>query len=72
MTSLSKYNQFNYYKIMGDNYVVVQWPESQELMGLDDFKDNSFLINDEKGIDIYGSSAYFVNADWYNAVLNND
>ena len=41
-------------------------------MGLDDFKDNSFLINDEKGIDIYGSSAYFVNADWYNAILNND
>lgn len=49
-------------------YTVVMWPEIQELMGLDGFRENSYLINDDKGIDKFGSSAYFVDVDWLNSL----
>jgi hypothetical protein len=42
-------------------YIVVQWPESQEFIGDED----CFLINDELGVDLFGSSAYFVRLDIY-------
>ena len=45
-------------------YTVVTWPEAQELIELEGFKENSYLINDEKGISKFGYSAYFVNMDW--------
>ena len=47
-----------------DTYEVVCWPEIQFLFGEEGFEQNSYLINDEKGIDDFGSSAYFVNSDW--------
>lgn len=46
-------------------YVVITWPESQKLIELEDFKDHSYLINSEEGIDTFGYSAYFVEKDWY-------
>lgn len=45
-------------------YVVVQWPEVQELMDKKGFRENSYLINDERGVNDFGSSAYFVDYDW--------
>lgn len=45
-------------------YEVVTWPDVQELMTIDGFRENSYLVNDEKGIEDFGSSAYFVNVDW--------
>lgn len=33
-------------------------------MELEGFEENSYLINDEKGIEKLGSSAYFVNTEW--------
>ena len=47
-------------------YEVVTWPEVQDLMELDGFRENSYLINDTKGLNEFGSSAYFVNTDWLN------
>jgi hypothetical protein len=47
-----------------DTYEVVCWPEIQFLFGEEGFEQNAYLINDEKGIDDFGSSAYFVNSDW--------
>lgn len=47
-----------------DKYIVIQWPEIQDIMELEGFRDNSYLINDEKGLKEYGSSAYFVNTKW--------
>lgn len=41
-------------------YVVVQWPEIQEIMTIEGFDEHSYLINDNK----FGSSAYFVDYDW--------
>ena len=40
-----------------DTYEVVCWPEIQFLFGEEGFEQNAYLINDEKGIDDFGSSA---------------
>lgn len=45
-------------------YEIIQWPEIQELMDIEGFRENSYLVNDEQGINEYGSSAYFVNKTW--------
>lgn len=45
-------------------YIVIQWPEIQDYMECKGFEDNAYLINDEKGLDTFGSSAYFVNEVW--------
>ena len=42
-------------------YVVVTWPEIQFYMNREGFNENAYLINDEKGMEEFGSSAYFVN-----------
>lgn len=47
-----------------EKWTVVQWPEIQNLMDLEGFEDNAYLINDEKGLNNFGSSAYFVNENW--------
>lgn len=39
---------------------LVTWPESQVLMDHPDFKQAAVLINDDYGLDHYGSSAYWV------------
>lgn len=45
-------------------YVIIEWPESQELMEHKDFDCHSHLINDEGWIDQYGCASYFVEEDW--------
>jgi hypothetical protein len=47
-----------------NNYIVVGWPDIQYLFDKEGFKENSYLINDEQGLEDFGSSAYFVNVDW--------
>lgn len=49
-----------------DNYVIVTWPEVQELIVLDGFRENSSLITEEPLISECGSSAYFVKESWLN------
>lgn len=46
-----------------EDYVIVGWPDIQELMDLEGFEENSTLINqnDEMGI---GSSTYLVSKEW--------
>ena len=53
---------------MDTKYIVVGWPEIQYLMEQDGFNENTYLVNDERGIEDFSSSAYFVNQDWYNEV----
>lgn len=50
---------------IGNDYIVVTWPYIQELMEIEGFKENSYLINDNKGMEDFGSSAYFVDKTWY-------
>jgi hypothetical protein len=45
-------------------YEVVRWPETQDLMDKEGFDEHSYLVNDEKGIDDFGFSAFFVEVDW--------
>jgi len=54
--------------IMKERYIIVIWPEVQDLMDYAGFRENSYLINDDKGLDDFGSSAYFVNEEWYSNI----
>ena len=47
------------------SYVIVCWPDSQMLMEKEGFFDNCSLINSERGLEVYGSSAYLVDEEWY-------
>lgn len=51
-------------------YTVIQWPEIQAYMDIPGFRDNSYLVNDElvKGIEDFGSSAYFVDVQWLEGI----
>ena len=51
-----------------DDFVVIQWPEVQELMTKEGFYLNASLANDEWSLEKYGSSAYFVNKKWLSKV----
>lgn len=43
-------------------YILFQWPESQELMEVEGFEEHSNLADCEK----FGSAAYFVEKEWLN------
>lgn len=51
-----------------DDFVIVPWPEIQELMTKEGFDLNASLANDEWVLEEYGSSAYFVNKQWLSKV----
>ena len=53
-----------------DTFEVVCWPESQMLIELDGFEENSYLVNDDRGLLEFGSSAYFVNRKWLEEKVN--
>ena len=50
--------------ILQSTFEIVIWPEIQDYMTIDNFKENAVLINEEPFVDIVGSSAYFVNTEW--------
>lgn len=49
-------------------YSIITFPDIQEYMELEGFDENAFLINDSKGLELFGSSAYFVNEEWINKI----
>lgn len=51
-------------------YEVICWPDIQYYMEIPGFRENSYLINDEKGMEDFGSSAYFVSVDWLTEIDN--
>lgn len=53
-----------------EDFEIVEWPDIQELMGYDDFKENTTLIepNDNMGI---GSSTYLVSKEWLESLDKN-
>lgn len=53
-------------------YVPICWPEIQYYMDEPGFEENSYLINDEQGLEDFGSSAYFVDEDWLNELGSTD
>lgn len=57
---------------MGKLFEVVCWPEVQDLFDIPGFRENSYLVNDEKGMEDFGSSAYFVSLDWLKENMENN
>jgi hypothetical protein len=51
-----------------DDFLVVEWPESQELMEYEGFMDNCTLILS----DGFGSASYMVNKNWYSQLRNGE
>lgn len=51
---------------------IVTWPESQMVTEYSGYLENAVLINSDKGLDEYGSSAYIVDADWWAKCLNGE
>ena len=49
-----------------DDFLVVEWPESQELMEYEGFMDNCTLLLS----DGFGSASYLVNKHWYGKLLS--
>lgn len=49
-------------------YTIVTWPKVQELMDQPGFSENSYLANDERALNEFGSSAYFVDINWLNSL----
>ena len=49
---------------MNDTFIVVTWPEVQELFELEGWRENSLLINDMPIYSQYGSSSYMVRESW--------
>ena len=54
---------------MPNKYVLIQWPDSQELMEKSWFNE-CVLAQDIQGHDEVGSSAYFVPEERYNELTN--
>lgn len=51
-------------------YTIIQWPDILYLILESDFSEHSYLVNDEQGIEDFGSSAYFVDTDWADGIIN--
>lgn len=69
LSEIISYLDFSSIKNSDDDcFVVIQWPEIQYFMDLDGFKENSHLINDEEGLNKYGSNAYFIKKEWLNLI----
>lgn len=49
-----------------EDYVLVQWPESQSYMEFEGFDEHSSLADCEK----FGSGAYFIEKNWLNSIDN--
>lgn len=56
---------------MENEYVVVMWPEIQSYMDKDSFDIYAFPILDERGLEMFGLSAYFVEKNWLNVQNSN-
>ena len=53
---------------MRKTYEVICWPEVQGLFEWPGFREHSYLVNDDKGMEDFGSSAYFVESEWLRGV----
>lgn len=52
-----------------ENFEIIGWPDIQEFMELDGFKENSTLIDPNPNMGI-GSSTYLVDKEWLDSLNN--
>ena len=57
-------------KEMTEKYgnIIIQWPESQEIMNKKGMENHCALINDDIGLEMFGSSAYVVDDEWFSHI----
>lgn len=57
-------------KEMTEKYgnIIIQWPESQEIMNKKGMENHCALINDDIGLTMFGSSAYVVDDEWFSHI----
>lgn len=48
--------------------IILQWPESQEIMDKKGMENHCALINDEIGLAMFGSAAYVVDDAWFSHI----
>ena len=51
-------------KPIKDLYEIVSWPDCQFYMNRDGFEKNACLADSDVFVEMYGSSAYFINSEW--------
>jgi hypothetical protein len=51
-----------------DAFVVIGWPEVERLTGMKGFAENSYIVNDNRGMEEFGNNAYFVSEKWLKKV----
>jgi stage V sporulation protein AE len=66
LSFLGIYEYIRDYSLVGSSIPITSFGNALYQASLEGFKENSYLINDEKGIEEFGSSAYFVNTKWLN------
>lgn len=45
--------------------IILQWPKSQNIMNKKGMENHCALINDEIGLEIFGSSSFIVDGEWF-------
>ena len=53
---------------MKEEFIVIQWPEVQELMEFEGFSENAALVNTRPLYDEFGDSAFFVRKQWLDSI----
>lgn len=53
---------------VSEEFIVIPWPEVQELMNKEGFRENSCLVNDSPLYEEFGDQAYFVRKQWINSI----
>ena len=53
---------------VSEEFIVIPWPEVQELMNKEGFRENSCLVNDFPLYEEFGDQAYFVRKQWINSI----
>lgn len=51
-------------------FVVIQWPDVQELLEEEGFCENTSLVNDEVLLEEFGFGSYFVRKSWLKPLIN--
>jgi hypothetical protein len=53
---------------MSNEFIIIPWPEVQELMGKEDFYENSHVVVWSPLYEEFGDQAYFVRKQWLDSI----
>lgn len=48
-----------------NNYILLLWPEYQEIMDKENWRENAYHCGADNLYDTYHTDGYFVDKDWY-------